>query len=122
MVRILIAGASGQESRTLAEWAERRLAGQRIRSELVSVHSEQQFWERFSPGRFQGAVICFGDTKGFLCARRVWEADRSCRVVLIDDTDRYAIAGYRIHLRDFLLRPCEEKRFDTALDRLIEPY
>ena len=122
MVRVLIAGASSQEALKLSEQAAHRFAGKRILSELVAVHSESQFWEKFSPGRYQGAVICFGDTKGFLCARRVWEADRNCRVVLIDDTDRYAIAGYRIHLKDFLLRPYEEKRLDAALDRLIEPY
>ena len=46
-----------------------------------------------------------GDVKGFLCARRLREEDSGCRVILLDDTERYAIRGLRIHLSDFLLRP-----------------
>ncbi|MBE7004302.1 MAG: hypothetical protein E7425_08480 [Ruminococcaceae bacterium] len=81
--------------------------------------SEDELWREFTPGRFRGAVVGFGDVKGFLCARRVREEDSGCRVILLDDTDRYAIRGMRIHLTDFLVRPLEEERFRAAVDRLL---
>ena len=52
-------------------------------------------------------------------ARRLREEDRNCRVILLDDTDRYAIRGLRIHLTDFVVRPLEEQRFRSAADRML---
>ena len=66
-----------------------------------------------------GAVVGYGDVQGFLCARRVREEDRDCRVILLDDTDRYAIRGLRIHLTDYLVRPLEEARFRAAAKLLF---
>ena len=61
----------------------------------------------------------YGDVKGFLCARRIREEDKACRVILLDDTERYAIRGLRIHLSDFLLRPLEDERLRMAVRRLL---
>ena len=85
----------------------------------VAYCSEDALWREFAPGRFSGAVVGYGDVKGFLCARRVREEDPGCRVILLDDTDRYAIRGLRIHLTDFLVRPLEEARFRSAAQRLF---
>ena len=41
------------------------------------------------------------------------------RVVLLDDTDRYAIRGLRIHLTDYLVRPLEEQQFRSAMERIF---
>ena len=40
-------------------------------------------------------------------------------MILLDDTDRYAIRGLRIHLTDYLVRPLEERRFRAAMDHLF---
>ena len=81
--------------------------------------SEEQFWDAFRPGGFGCVAVCFGDVRGFLLARRVREEDRSCRVIMLDDTDRYAIRGLRIHLSDYLLRPIEDFRLREAFERLL---
>ena len=88
-------------------------------AEAVPFCSEDALWSAFVPGRFYGAVVGYGDVQGFLCARRVREEDRDCRVILLDDTDRYAIRGLRIHLTDYLVRPLEEARFRAAAKRLF---
>ena len=87
--------------------------------EAVAFSSEAALWRAFLPGCFRGAVIGFGDVQGFLCARKLREADSACRVILLDDTERYAIRGLRIHLSDFLLRPLEEARLNAAIMRLL---
>jgi DNA-binding response OmpR family regulator len=81
--------------------------------------SEDLFWDAFRPGCFYGVVVCYGDVKGFLLARRVREEDSDCRVVLLDDTDRYAIRGLRIHLNDFLIRPVSCDQLRATLGRLL---
>ena len=81
--------------------------------------SEREFWEVFRSGYFRGVVVCYGDVRGFLLARRVREEDPECRVILLDDTDRYAIRGLRIHLCDYLVRPLEDCRLRAALERLL---
>jgi len=88
-------------------------------AEAFSFPTEKELWDAFAPGRFRGAVIGYGDVQGFLCARRVREEDGSCRVILLDDTDRYAIRGLRIHVTDFLVRPLEDRRFRAAADQLL---
>jgi len=56
-------------------------------------------------GRFEAAFLGFGGSTGFLAARALRDRDRSCRVVLIDDTPEYAVQSLRIHCTDFILRP-----------------
>ena len=90
-----------------------------IGAETVEFRREDALWDEFVPGRFQGAVVGYGDVRGFLCARRLRESDSDCRVVLLDDTERYAIRGLRIHLSDFVLRPAEDRRLFTAIERLF---
>ena len=81
--------------------------------------SEGPFWDAFRPGCFYGAVVCYGDVKGFLLARSLRERDSGCRIILLDDTDRYAIRGLRIHIDDFLVRPIDNDRLRAALLRLL---
>lgn len=85
----------------------------------VVFRAEEGFREAFRPGYFRGVVIGYGDQRGFLLARRVREEDNDCRVILLDDTDRYAIRGLRIHLDDFLIRPVEDYRLRAALERML---
>ena len=87
--------------------------------EITDFSTEETLWQAFQPGRFRGALVGFGDVRGFLCARRLRESDSACRVILLDDTDRYAIRGLRLHLSDLLVRPLEEDRLRAAIDRLL---
>ena len=80
---------------------------------------EDRFFAGFRPGCFHGAIVCYGDARGFLFARSVREQDSGCRVILLDDTDRYAIRGLRIHVDDFLIRPVGSDRLRAALHRLL---
>ena len=108
-----------KESDRICRIIEERATALRKHTEAVAFRSEDALWRVFVPGRFCGAVVGYGDVQGFLCARRVHEEDRACRVILLDDTDRYAIRGLRIHLADYLVRPLEETRIRSAVERLL---
>lgn len=78
-----------------------------------------QLWAIFRPGQFSGVFLGVGDSAGFLAARRVREEDRGCEVVLIDDTQRYVVNSYRIHVTDYVLRPLTRERVDRSMDRIL---
>ena len=108
-----------REALWICHMIEERAAETHRSADTVSFPTENALWQAFSPGRFRGAVVGYGDVRGFLCARRMREEDSACRVVLLDDTDRYAIRGLRIHLADCMVRPLEERRFRAAIDHII---
>ncbi len=118
-MRVAVYGADAEETRRICLKMKVYTAERHKDAELTPIYSESEFWDSFAPGRFAGAVVGCGDAKGFLCARRVREQDKDCRVILLDDTDRYAIRGLRIHLTDLLVRPVAEDRFRSAMDRLF---
>ncbi len=118
-MQIAVCCSGAEEADRIGRIIEEQAARARKSAEAVTFRSEDAFWSAFEPGRFAGVVVGFGDVKGFLCARRVREEDRDCRVILLDDTDRYAIRGLRIHLTDYLVRPLAEERFRAAAERLF---
>ena len=118
-MQIAVCCPNGEETRRVCRIIAEQAAVLYRNAEAVAFGSEEQLWHVFEPGRFRGAVIGYGDAKGFLCARRIREEDRDCRVILLDDTDAYAIRCLRIHLTDYLVRPLEETRFRVAVQRMI---
>lgn len=60
-------------------------------------------WE----GQFELVFLGFGGQSGFLQARLLRERDHRCKIVLVDDTQQFAVQGVRIHCTDFILRPVE---------------
>jgi len=54
---------------------------------------------------FETVFLGFGGSTGFLTARALRDRDRSCRIILIDDTPEYAVQCLRIHCTDFIIRP-----------------
>ncbi len=118
-MQVAVCCPDAEEARRIGRIVEQQAAEARAGVQVVTFCSEGALWRVFAPGQFYGAVIGFGDVQGFLCARRVQESDRGCRVILLDDTDRYAIRGLRLHLTDFLVRPLEDGRIRTAAARLF---
>ena len=81
--------------------------------------SIDSFWQAYAPGAYAFAVFSLEDVPGFLAARRLREQDRSCRILLIADADRYALQCVRLHVTDFILRPVNRLRLERGLDQLF---
>ena len=118
-MRLAICGASPRETQYLCGAAEARCLQMGVSAEVCPVDGLPRLWARFRPGWYQGILLGVGDTAGFLAARRIRETDNACRLVFIDDTERYAIACLRIHAADFLVRPLRQEALRRALDRLL---
>ena len=118
-MRVAVCCPESREALWICSRIEERAAEKHRSVEMVQFSTEEALWRTFSSGQFRGAVVGYGDVRGFLCARRLREEDSRCRVILLDDTDRYAIRGLRIHLTDYLVRPLKEGRLRTAVDHLL---
>ena len=118
-MQIAVCCPSSEEVRRICSILGELAAAAHKGVETVAFRSEDALWREFEPGKFHGAVVGYGDVKGFLCARRLREEDRACRVILLDDTDRYAIRGLRIHLTDYLVRPLQDRQLRTAMERIF---
>ena len=118
-MQIAVCCSDGAKLRRIALAVEAFSAETGRPAAIAAFPTEDALWREFQPGRFCGAVVGYGDVKGFLCARRIRAEDKACRVILLDDTERYAIRGLRIHLSDFLLRPLEDERLRMAVRRLL---
>ena len=118
-MRIAVCCPETAEARWICDKIEAMAAEMGRNADAVSFRTEEELWQSFAPGRFRGALVGYGDVRGFLCARRLREEDPACRVILLDDTDRYAIRGFRIHLTDYLVRPLELPRLRGAMERLF---
>ncbi len=118
-MRIAVCSTDEREIARICSLLDLCAASVRRRVMIEAFRSEDRFREVFRPGYFYGAVVCYGDARGFLLARSVREQDSDCRVILLDDTDRYAIRGLRIHVNDFLIRPVGNDPLCAALKRLL---
>ncbi len=118
-MRVAVCCSDPYELRRICSFIEEFAAGIHRNALIDAFRSENALWDAFKPGKYQGAVVGYGDVKGFLCARRLREEDRGCRVILLDDTERYAIRGLRIHLSGFLLRPLDDERLRAAIGSLF---
>ena len=118
-MRVAILEPSAEESRRLRDWFADYSRRRAIPMELVWTSGQEDFQRRFRPNFFRGVVIASGGVAGFLAARRVRESDRDCRIIVIDDSERYSIQCYRFHVTDFLIRPIDAAQIFRSIDRIL---
>ena len=118
-MQIAVCGVSSAETERLCGWIEAYCGERRLGAQVCPVPSLDAFWESFSPGTWPCVVLGQEDTAGFLAARRLREQDKRCRILLICDTDRYALQSIRLHVTDFILRPVSLPRLTRGLDLLF---
>lgn len=116
---LAVCGASQTETESLHRLIDDLCHTRGIVTKVRPIYHVQAFWDDFQPGRYQGVFLGIGDAAGFLAARRLREQDKRCGIVLIDDTDRYAIQSIRLHAADFVLRPYDRERLARSLDQLL---
>lgn len=118
-MRLAVCGISRMETEQLCGWIGQYCADRGTGAELCPAESLDELWQDYVPGAYAAAVLGQEDTAGFLAARRLRETDRDCRILLISDTDRFALQGVRLHLTDFILRPVSRPRLERGLDLLL---
>ena len=116
-MRLAICGANPAETGLLCSAVRTYCADAGIPAELCPLNGLAGLWADFRPGAYQGVLLGVGDTAGFLAARQLRERDWACRLVVIDDTERFAIPCLRLHAADFLVRPLRPEQLRRGADR-----
>ena len=118
-MQIAVCGVSPAETAQLCGWIKDYCGDRGLGAQICPSLSLDAFWESFSPGDCPCVVLGQEDTAGFLAARRLRERDRTCRILLICDTDRYVLQSIRLHVTDFMLRPVSPSRLARGMDLLL---
>ena len=112
-MRIAVCGNSTADVDCLRGWIDQYCLLYGIRATLQCYLRPEEFSS--VTDRFDAAFVGFGGQAGFLQARLLRERDASCRIVLLDDTQAFAIQGMRLHCTDFIIRPVEFKHIVRSM-------
>ncbi|MBQ2697499.1 MAG: hypothetical protein IJF59_02390 [Clostridia bacterium] len=101
------------EQESLSKWIRQYCEVYGIACDLFVAAAPE---ELFQPGHsFQLVFSGLGGQEGFNLTRRLREADKRCRIVMIDDTAQFAIQGIRLHVSDYIVRPVDFKKLARAM-------
>ena len=112
-MRIAVCGNSTADAECLRGWIDQYCILYGIHASLRCFHRPEEL--SGAEERFDAAFVGFGGQTGFLQARLLRERDSVCKIVLMDDTQEFAVQGIRIHCTDFIIRPVEFKHIVRSM-------
>lgn len=116
-MRIAVCGSCAWEAERICGWIDQYCHACGCLAELCRHQTPEQL--RQDQRGFFAAFIGFGGETGFRTARELRDRDRQCRIVILDDTSRYAVQGHRIHATYFIVRPLEAWHITRSLDLIL---
>lgn len=71
---------------------------------------------------FDIVYLCMGGGAGFYQARQLRERDSHCKIILVDDTQEFAVQGMRLHCTDFILRPVQFRHIVRSMNQALRGW
>lgn len=71
---------------------------------------------------FDIVYLCIGGSAGFYQARQLRERDSHCKIILVDDTQEFAVQGMRLHCTDFILRPVQFRHIVRSMNQALRGW
>lgn len=112
-MRVAVCVRQPQEREALAKWIGQYCQLYALACDLVIIADPEEIFRAEQP--FQLAFLGLGGQEGFLLIRRLRDADKRCRIVMIDDTAEFAVRGIRLQLSDSIVRPVDFKKVVRAM-------
>ncbi len=113
-MNIAVCENSAAAAEQMRGWIEQYCRLYRIPAVLECFPSAAAFSAR--GGRFDIVYLCTGGNAGFYQARQLRERDSQCKIILVDDTQAFAVGGMRLHCTDFILRPVEFRHIVRSMN------
>ena len=82
---------------------------------VVSFFDPEPFIQAHASEAFDLTFIGLGGHDGVMTTRRLRSMCRRCQIVMIDDTAEHAVAGMRMHVADYMVRPIDFKKMVRAM-------
>lgn len=112
-MRIAIYSRSIREGEELGRWIDQFCRTDGVACDVFHLARPEELFR--SDMDFHIAFIAHTGREGFLLARQLRDENRACRIVLVDDTDQFALAGIRLRLSDFIVRPVDLRKITRAM-------
>ena len=114
-MRIAVCLKCGEERAALVKWIGQYCDIYGLACTISATDNAEEFfrWHRDEP--FRLAFLGLGGQEGLLMTRRLREEDKTCAIVMIDDTTENAVKGVRLHAADYMVRPVEFKKLVRAM-------
>lgn len=119
-MRIAICENSAAAAQRMQGWIEEYCRLYQVPAQLECFSSSAAFSD--CDGRFAIAFLCTGGSAGFYQARQLRERDPACKIILVDDTQEFAIRGMRLHCTDFILRPVEFRHIVRSMNLALRGW
>lgn len=80
--------------------------------------SAEDFFKVFVPGAFDIVFldIYMDGISGMEAARRLYQADKNCKIIFLTTSTEHAQISYAVHAVYYLMKPLDQKQFEQAMD------
>lgn len=119
-MRIAICEKSAAQAQQLRGWIEQYCRLYQVSAVLECFSSSAAFSNH--GGSFAIVYLCIGGSAGFYQARQLRERDPACKIILVDDTQEFAIRSMRLHCTDFILRPVEFRHIVRSMNLALRGW
>ena len=114
-MHLAVCGNCAQETEQICSWITQYCQASGCAVGLWPVRTPEQLRQECVSAAFIG----FDDTTAFLAARELRDRDRNCRIIIINDTSRYAIRCHRIHALYFIVRPLKTWHIVRSMELIL---
>lgn len=83
--------------------------------EYAPFSDEETLFRSLTLRRCDVVVVALDGADGFLLTRKLREADKNVRLIMVGDAQQYAVMGMRLHISDFIMRPVTFKSLVRAM-------
>ncbi len=119
-MRIAICETSAAAAQQMRDWVETYCRLYQVPAMLECFSSSAAFSDH--GGAYAIAFLCTGGSAGFYQARQLRERDPACKIILVDDTQEFAIRSMRLHCTDFILRPVEFRHIVRSMNLALRGW
>ncbi|WKY47835.1 LytTR family DNA-binding domain-containing protein [Eubacteriaceae bacterium ES3] len=119
MVVIGVCEDQPEERKKLRELIEENGKVHHIETEVLEYPSGNDFWDRYVPGKLDILFldIYLEDTTGIDIAKKLREKGETCALIFLTSSPDYAIEGFELSARHYLIKPVTGQKIDEALSR-----
>lgn len=119
-MNIAVCENSAAAAKQMRIWIEQYCKLYHVPAVLECFFSSAAFAAHKQP--FDIVYLCSGGNAGFYQARQLRERDSNCQIILVDDTQEFAVQGMRLHCTDFILRPVEFRHIVRSMNLALRRW
>lgn len=107
-----------EDRRGLAEHLNTYMTAHKISYSRQEFSSAEDFFKVFAPGAFDIVFldIYMDGISGMEAARRLYQADKNCKIIFLTTSTEHAQTSYAVHAVYYLIKPLDRGQFEQAMD------